>query len=299
MKFNGIYTPAVTPYTNEGKIDEATFCQVIEYLLDAKVHGIIIGGSTGEYFTQSLEERYLLGRLAKEIIGNEVPLLMGTGGIRTDEAIAQAKVAKEIQADGILVGTPPYALPTQAENAAHALAVDEAADLPIMLYNYPGRMGVKMEKEFFDIVFKYSKNFKAIKESTGDTGDLHQLAIKYPELQLSCGWDDQALEFFAWGATSWVCAGSNFLPKEHIALYEACFIEKDFDKGRKIMAAMMPLMDFLENGGKFVQTIKYGVELEGIAVGSTRAPLQDLLEAQKQEFKSIVDGVKKKVAAVI
>lgn len=299
MKFNGIYTPAVTPYTKEGVIDQSAFRNVIEYLLAAEVHGIIIGGSTGEYFTQSLEERYLLGRLAKEIIGTKVPLLMGTGGTRTDEAIAQAEVAKEIKADGILVGTPPYALPTQAENAAHALAIDKAADLPIMLYNYPGRMGVKMEKEFFDIVLKNSKNFKAIKESAGDTADLHQLAIQYPELQLSCGWDDQALEFFAWGATSWVCAGSNFLPKEHIALYEACVIEKDFDKGRKIMTAMMPLMDFLENEGKFVQTIKYGVSLEGIAVGSTRAPLQDLLEEQKEAFKSMVNRVKKGVAAAL
>ncbi|UNM96763.1 dihydrodipicolinate synthase family protein [Ignatzschineria rhizosphaerae] len=299
MKFNGIYTPAVTPYTNEGKIDEIVFRQVIEYLLDANVHGIIIGGSTGEYFTQSLEERYLLGRLAKEVIGNKIPLLMGTGGTRTDEAIAQAKMAKEIKADGILVGTPPYALPTQAENASHALAIDKAADLPIMLYNYPGRMGVKMEKEFFDIVLKNSKNFQSIKESAGDTADLHQLAIKYPELQLSCGWDDQALEFFAWGATSWVCAGSNFLPKEHIALYEACVIEKDFDKGRKIMTAMMPLMDFLENAGKFVQTIKYGISLEGLAVGSTRAPLHDLSEAQQLDFKSIVDEVKKGVAAAL
>jgi len=108
-----------------------------------------------------------------------------------------------------------------------------------------------------------SKNVVAIKEGSGDQANLHLLARKYPHIALSCGWDDQALEFFAWGARSWVCAGSNFLPAEHIALCEACVVDKDFDKGRAMMMAMLPLMDFLE-GGKFVQSIKYGCELAGL-----------------------------------
>jgi len=108
------------------------------------------------------------------------------------------------------------------------------------------------------------------------------LARDFPGIGLSCGWDDQALEFFAWGARSWVCAASNFLPQEHIALYEACVVEKNFDKGRRIMSAMMPLMDFLEDAGKFVQSIKYGCELNGLHSGGLRAPLQGLDDAQKQ-----------------
>ncbi|MFP3571232.1 dihydrodipicolinate synthase family protein, partial [Paraburkholderia sp. SIMBA_030] len=78
------------------------------------------------------------------------------------------------------------------------------ADLPIMLYNYPGRMSVSMGREFFEIVTKASKNFVAIKESSGQTGQLHMLAREFPTMSVSCGWDDQALEFFAWGARSWV-----------------------------------------------------------------------------------------------
>jgi 4-hydroxy-tetrahydrodipicolinate synthase len=101
------------------------------------------------------------------------------------------------------------------------------------------------------------------------------VARKFPHFALSCGWDDQALEFFACGARSWVCAGSNFLPREHIALYEACVLEKNFDKGRRIMSAMLPLMNFLEQG-KFVQSIKYGCELIGLKTGPVRAPLRPL-----------------------
>jgi 4-hydroxy-tetrahydrodipicolinate synthase len=85
-------------------------------------------------------------------------------------------------------------------------------------------------------------NFCAIKESSGDINRVHLLARDYPHIQMSCGMDDQALEFFAWGARSWVCGGSNFLPAEHIALYRACAVDGDFDKGRRIMSALMPLM---------------------------------------------------------
>ncbi len=294
--FDGIYTPAVTPYAADGTIDFDRFTEVLESLIEARIHGIIIGGSTGEYYAQSAEERMALAEHARKVIGSRLPLIVGTGAIRTEDAVAYAKHAREIKADAILVTTPPYALPTERENAHHALTVDKAADLPIMLYNYPGRMGVSMGETYFTEVSR-SKNVVAIKESSGDLNSLHLLACKFPNIALSCGWDDQALEFFAWGARSWVCAGSNFIPREHVALHNACVIEKDFDKGRKIMAAMMPLMNVLD-GGKFVQSIKYGVELNGIATGPVRAPLQGLDDAEKAQLKAVIDGVKRNVAAV-
>ncbi|WP_341647113.1 dihydrodipicolinate synthase family protein [Thauera sp. SDU_THAU2] len=176
--------------------------------------------------------------------------------------------------------------------------MDKAAGLPIMLYNYPGRMGVSMGREYFRTVTAASKNFVAIKESSGQTGQLHMLAREFPGIDVSCGWDDQALEFFAWGARSWVCAGSNFVPREHVALYQACVVEKDFGKGRRIMSAMMPLMDFLECG-KFVQSIKYGCELAGLRPGGVRAPLQGLDDNEKQALKAIVAELKREVAEVV
>ncbi len=296
MKFEGIYTPAITPLRDDGSIDKAAFAEVLEYLIEAKVHGIIIGGSTGEYYAHTAQERFELAAHAKDVINGRLPLIVGTGAVRTEDSVEYAKAAKEIQADALLVGSPPYALPTERENAAHALAVDRAANLPIMLYNYPARMGVSMGDEFFAAIAG-SKNFVAIKESSGDMGRVHKLARHYPHIALSCGWDDQALEFFAWGARSWVCAGSNFIPHEHVALYEACVVEKNFDKGRRIMSEMMPLMDFLE-GGKFVQSIKHGCALSGLRPGGVRAPLQGLDEAEKNELQQIVATLKRNVAHI-
>ena len=296
MKFEGIYTPAITPLSPDGEIDRDGFATVLESLIEVKVHGIIVGGSTGEYYAQSAQERFDLGAYAQQVIGARLPLISGTGALRTEDSVGYAKAAKEIGADAILVTSPPYALPTERENAVHALTIDRAANLPIMLYNYPARMGVTMGEDYFSRVGK-SKNVVAIKESSGDMGNLHLLARKFPHISLSCGWDDQALEFFAWGARSWVCAGSNFLPREHIALYEACVVEKNFDKGRAIMTAMLPLMDFLERG-KFVQSIKHGCELIGLNAGPVRAPLRSLNSEEKRALRTVVATLKRTVAQI-
>lgn len=296
ITFEGIFTPAITPYNAQGEIDRQAYAAVLESLIAGGVHGIIIGGSTGEYYSQSMEERKLLAELAREVIDHRVSLIVGTGATRTEDAVAYARHAKSIHADAILVTSPPYALPTEQENAHHALTIDKAADLPLMLYNYPARMGISMGEAYFTAVSQ-SANVMAIKESSGDMNNLHLLARQFPHIALSCGWDDQALEFFAWGARSWVCAGSNFLPREHVALYQACAVEKDFDKGRKIMSAMMPLMHFLD-GGKFVQSIKYGCELNGLSTGGLRSPLLPLDEAEKAALEQVIAGVKRDVAAI-
>ena len=296
MKFEGIYTPAITPHGPDGAIDRAAFAEVLESLIAAGVHGIIVGGSTGEYYAHTMAERIDSFTFARDVIGTRLPLIVGTGAIRTEDAVTYARAAREIGADAILVTSPPYALPTERENAVHALTIDRAADLPIMLYNYPGRMGVSMGAEYFARVGR-SRNVVAIKESSGDPGRTHMLARDFPHIALSCGWDDQALEFFAWGARSWVCAGSNFVPKEHIALYEACVVEKNFDKGRRIMTAMLPLMAFLD-GGKFVQSIKYGCELAGLRAGSPRAPLRGLTESEQRALGAVIATLRRAVAQI-
>ena len=287
MQFEGIYTPLVTPHTSAFDIDRGKFTETIELLIGAGVSGLIVAGTTGEYYAQTAEERIELMNIAHSVIKDRVPLIVGTGAIRTEDSIQFAEAARQTGADALLVATPPYAYPTGREIALHALAIDRAANLPVMLYNYPGRMCVNMDEETLDRLGR-SPNFCAIKESSGDPNRLHMLARDYPHIQLSCGMDDQALEFFAWGARSWVCAGSNFAPEAHIALYKACAVEGDFTKGRKIMSAMLPLMRVLEQGGKFVQCIKHGLTLRGIDAGPPRKPLQPLSKDDKRELAEVI-----------
>ena len=288
MDFNGIYTPVITPHFDDYSIDEAGFAEVIEGLIKDGVHGIIIAGTTGEYYAQTMEERQRMLHLGVEIINGRVPSIGGTGALRTEDSITLAQTAKQAGTDAILVATPPYSVPTGRENALHALAVERAVDMPVMLYNYPGRMAAEMDEEFLDRVGQ-SPNFKAIKESSGDINRLHLLARRYPHISLSCGMDDQALEFFAWGAKSWVCAASNFAAHAHIALWDACVNQGDFTKGRAIMTAMLPLMTVLEQGGKFIQAVKYGVARKGLPAGKPRLPLKPLNKDEKRELDQVID----------
>ena len=298
FNFNGIYTPVVTPYHSDGRINWDALSDLIEYLIHNGVHGLISGGSTGENYAQTVTERLELAKFIHERLQARLPLVVGTGAMLTSDSVCLAAGAREIGAESILLASPAYSVPTDQENALNALAIDKAADLPVMLYNYPHRTGTMMGQEFLDRVGR-SRNFCGIKESSGDISRVHMLARDYPHIQLGCGMDDQALEFFAWGAPFWVCGGSNFLPSEHVALYQACVVEGNFTKGRRIMSAMMPLMRILEQGGKFIQTIKHGVTMNVTNAGAMRPPLKGLNKDDKRALEQVTRVLKKTIADIL
>ena len=298
MNFEGIYPPVITPYNDDYSINFERFSQIIESLLSAGVDGLIIGGTTGEYHVQTIEERTESIRIAKSVIAGQVPMIAGIGAIRTEDCIQLGQMARDHGADAILMNAPYYAVPTQSELAEHALAIDHAVNLPIMLYNYPGRTGTIMEREFFDRISE-SSNFSAIKESTGSIDQLHMLALDYPNLTLLCGMDDQALEFFARGARGWVCAGGNCLPREHIALYRAVSLENNVSLGRQIMSAMMPFLQILEQGGKLIQAVKHTCKLKGLPSGTVRQPLQPLSQKEENQIESVLITLESEMSAIL
>ncbi len=288
MLFKGIYVPVITPFLADYSVDEASYSRVIEHLIEQGVHGLVIGGTTGENYSLTPEEQIRQFAYANEVIADRVPWIGGVNNIRTEQVCAFAVAARDHGASALLLAVPPYSVPTQKELAAHALKVDQASGLPIMLYNFPGRSGAEMGHEFLERVGR-STNFVAIKESAGDIGRVHMLAREFPHLQLSCGADDLALEFFVWGAQSWVCAAGNFFAKESLALFDACVVRNDFVTGRRIMKAMMPVMTVLERGGKFVQCVKYGCELDGLPAGQTvRLPLRPLKKELKRTLRDAI-----------
>ncbi|RID89810.1 dihydrodipicolinate synthase family protein [Gemmobacter lutimaris] len=298
FKLEGIYTPVITPFHSDWEVDFDSLADLVDRLVAAGVHGLVSGGSTGENYAETIDERLTIARFIVDRVKGRIPVVVGTGAMRTPESLALAKGAREMGADAILLATPPYSVPTEHENALNALAIDRAADLPIILYNYPGRMGVSMGRAFLDRVGR-SRNVIGIKESSGDINRVHLLARDYPHIQMSCGMDDQALEFFAWGARSWICGGSNFLPEEHVALYETCVLKGDFVTGRRIMSAMLPLMAVLEQGGKFIQCIKHGVELSGLKSGPMRPPLKGLNKEEKRELEQVIRTLRTTVQAIL
>ena len=217
MRFEGIYTPVITPFRDDLSIDFDEYGKILDWQADNGVHGIIIGGSTGEFFSLTQEERIEQFGFAVDRIAGRLPMIAGVNDLLVERCYELTAAAREAGADALLVAAPPYGLPSQDELVAHCLEIDRIANLPIILYNYPDRTGVSMEKAFLDRIVGNS-NFLAIKESSGEIGRMQMLAREYSQLQLSAGSEDLVLEFFAWGARSWVSVVANFFPMRGRAL---------------------------------------------------------------------------------
>lgn len=288
MIFEGIYVPLVTPFAPDFSIDYDAWGEVIDWQVENGTHGIIVGGSTGEFFSLTQEERIEQFAFAKKRVAGRIPVIAGINDLLTDRCYELAAAARDAGVDALLVAAPPYSLPSQKELAAHCLKIDRIANLPIMLYNYPGRTGINMEESFLERVAQ-NRNVCAIKESSGDIDRIHMLAREYPQLQLSAGAEDQVLEFFAWGARSWVSVVANFFPGAAVRFYETCAVDGDFTLGRKIMSALLPLMYCLERGGKFLQSVKYACEIMNRPGGPVRPPMLPMEKELKREVFQIVN----------
>ena len=298
MQFEGIYTPIITPFRDDLSIDFDAYGQIIDWQVDNGVHAIVVGGSTGEFFSLTQEERVEQFNFAVDRIAGRLPVVAGVNDLLVDRCHELAAAARAAGVDALLVAAPPYGLPDQEELAGHCRRVDRIAGLPIILYNYPGRTGVSMERDFLDRIAG-SANIQAIKESSGEIERIQMLANEYPELQLSVGSEDLVLEFFAWGARSWVSVAANFFPREAVGLYQTCVLEGDFNKGRRIVSALLPLMVCLEKGGKFLQSVKYACELLGRPGGPVRPPFLPLDEELRGEVFHLVKAAEISLRAIL
>jgi 4-hydroxy-tetrahydrodipicolinate synthase len=298
MIFEGIYVPIITTFRPDRSIDYDAWGEVIDWQIESGAHGIIVGGSTGEFFALTVDERIAQFEFAKKRIRGRVPLIAGVNDMLASRCYELAAAAKRAGAEALLVAAPPYSLPSQKELVAHCLQIDRIADLPVLLYNYPGRTGVNMDVEFLQRIVQ-ERNFCAIKESSGDSDRIRLLAREYPQLALSAGSEDQVLEFFAWGARSWVSVLANFLPREAVALYETCVLRGDFVKGRRMMSALLPLMYCLERSGSFLQSVKCACETLKRPGGPVRPPLQPIEEELHRNLIDTLRDAQKELDALL
>ena len=298
MRFKGIYTPIITPFSSNGDIDWDVYAEVIDWQIENGVAGVIVGGSTGEFYALSKEERIQQFKFAADRINNQVEFMAGVNDIRVDECLEISLAAVDAGAKSLLVAAPPYSLPSEEELASHVLDIANKTGLPIMLYNYPGRTGVEMGEIFLDIVAD-NPLIAAIKESSGDYSRLPLLSNNYSSIELAVGGEEQVLEFAAWGAKSWVCATANFFPSECVQLMDILGKQSDFEKGKRLMAAFMPLMKALEQGGKFLQCVKLGCEQQGRPSGKVRLPLLPIEDSLRKEMIGVIDKTRSSLHSIL
>ncbi len=286
MNINGILVPIVTPFNTNGDIDTQTLTQLVDSFIDKGVAGIVACGTTGEYYTFSETERELVLTTIAEAAKGKVTLIAGINSLSTDNSIELAHQAKALGYDGLMLSAPPYSLPEQDGVIAHFEKVADASELPIVMYNFPARVGVSIE---FDTVAHLAKhpNIVGVKESSGDFSHaLRMLQANFENFDVVCGCDDQPVDFFFWGAKSWIAGAANVFPEEQVALFNATQ-QGDWDKAKQIMSEIYPAIHSMESGN-YNQKAKAGCLKGSVDVGSVRVPLTDMPADEKAAFLALL-----------
>ena len=271
MMFHGSITAIITPFKN-GAIDEKAFDNLIEWQIDQGTHGLVVCGTTGESPTLSDEEHARIVNRAVQVVKGRLPVIAGTGSNSTSKAMEMTRHAQLAGVDAALVVTPYYNKPTQEGLYAHYYAITQAASLPIIIYNIPGRCIVDMKTETIARVAKTCKNIVGVKEASGDIARVKAVLRQIgPEFIQLSGDDESALDFLKEGGHGCISVTSNIAPALCAEMQRA-WQDGNPSLCGPINERLMPL-----HKGLFVETspapVKYALSAMGFCTDELRLPL--------------------------
>jgi 4-hydroxy-tetrahydrodipicolinate synthase len=288
--FKGVYTALITPFTTKGAVDEAAFQKFVEWQIEQGVHGLVPCGTTGESPTLTHEEHNRVIDLCVEVAKGRVPVMAGTGSNSTDEAIMTTRHAKKAGADCVLVVAPYYNKPTQEGLYQHFKAINDAVDIPIILYNVPGRTIVDIKDETIAKLAELP-NIVGLKDATGDLARPYTLRAKLKkDFCLFSGEDQTAVAFNVSGGQGCISVASNIMPKACAEVQEAC-LKKDFVSALTLHDKLVALNSVL-----FCETspgpVKYAASLMGKCLANLRLPLVGVSESSQKEIEKILNNLR-------
>jgi 4-hydroxy-tetrahydrodipicolinate synthase len=282
--FSGAITALATPFKSNLEVDYDAFGRLIDFQLEHGINGLVPCGSTGEAATLSHDEQKQMVRFTVERVAGRVPVIAGTGSNNTQEAIDLTKFAAEVRCDGALMITPYYNKPMPQGLSAHYRAVAEAADIPIILYNIPGRTGVKMSPELIANLARV-KNIVAVKEACGDVDMVSQILLR-SDITVLSGDDGLTLPMMAVGATGVISVASNILPAEVTALCAAA-TAGEYDIARAMHYRLLPIF-----GTLFIETnpipVKAALAAMGLIENHLRLPMTPISPAAFEKLKQVM-----------
>ncbi len=281
--FTGSIPALVTPFTN-GEVDKKALKELVEWHVAEGSSGVVPVGTTGETPTLSHEEHRDVVRICVETAAGRIPVIAGAGSNSTREATSLTQFAQDIGADAALVVTPYYNKPTQRGLLAHYEAILESTDIPVIIYNIPGRSIVDMTPETMGALAKH-KNIIGVKDATGDVARVsHQRATCGKDFCQLSGEDASALGFNAHGGVGCISVTANVAPKL-CARFQAATLAGDYPAALEIQSQLLPLHTalFVEPG---VAGAKYALSLLGKCNEDVRRPLTTLLDSTKAQIKA-------------
>jgi 4-hydroxy-tetrahydrodipicolinate synthase len=280
--FKGSMVAVVTPFRN-GAVDEKALGDLVEFHIKNGTDVIVPCGTTGESATLSHEEHHRVVELTVKAVNKRVPVVAGAGSNSTAETIELARYAKKAGADGALLITPYYNKPTQEGLYQHFKKVTESVDIPIILYNVPGRTSVNMLPATVARLRSF-KNIVGIKEATGDMKQVSELIrLCGRDFDVISGDDFTTLLLLHLGGVGAISVTANIAPADAAGMFDAFFAGK-YDEALKLHYKMEPL-----HGMMFVETnpipVKTSLAMMGRISEEFRLPLCPMADANKEKLK--------------
>ncbi len=283
MMFKGSYVAIVTPFKN-GKIDEETFRKLVEFHIEQGTEGIVPCGCTGEAATLDMGEQKSLIKLAVETCAGRIPVIAGTGSNSTAEAVDLTVFAAKAGCDGALIITPYYNKPTPEGQYRHYAEIANKADIPIMLYNVPGRTGVSMLPSTIARLSKVD-NIVAIKEAAGSIQQVVDI-LSLCDITVLSGDDSMTLPFMCVGAKGVVSVAANIIPAKIRELVQT-FADGEIEKSRNVHYEIIDLCKAM-----FIETnpipVKTALNMMGMVECEFRMPLCEMMNDNKVKLEEII-----------
>jgi 4-hydroxy-tetrahydrodipicolinate synthase len=285
--FRGVSTAIITPFNEDGSIDEESLRKLIEFNISSGVSGIVPCGTTGESPTLDNEEHSKVIEITVNQVAKRVPVIAGTGSNCTKEAIELTKKAEEIGVDGVLLVNPYYNKPTQEGLYRHFRAIAESVNIPCILYNIKGRTGVNLETSTLLRLIKSCKNIVGVKEASGDINQIKEVIQQKPDyFSVLSGDDNLTLELIKAGGDGVISVASNLVPQEMSEMVKLA-LDGNFEEAEKKNKELNSLFEI-----EFIETnpipIKYALFLKDMCREVYRLPLCELSEENKEKVKGVL-----------
>ena len=287
QELKGIMVALITPFTPDQKsIDEQAYKTHIDRLIEADVHGLVPGGSTGEFTVLSYEERKQLVELTVKFAAGRVPVLAGIGDLSTERAVDLAVHAGQAGAASVMVVPPFYDALNLSELHEFLGEIHKASKLPICYYNIPSASGVTLSPA--ELAGLSAVGVKYLKDTSGNAPSLTDLLFnKDDQITAFNGWDTLTFYGLAAGAKGSVWGATNIIPELSMELWDAVAVNCDLKRGRELWRKIWPVCNFLENGN-YAAAVKTGMELRGWSTGGLRKPFALLKDERRNELGSLL-----------
>lgn len=282
MNWGPVITAMATPFRPDGAVDYDRAAELARRLVQTGSTGLVVAGTTGESPTLTDEEKLELVRVVKDAVGNGAAVLAGTGTYDTAHSVHLSREAQRAGADGLLVVVPYYNRPTQEGLYRHFRAVAESTDLPVLMYNIPGRTGTNMLPETVARLSEV-RNIAGIKEASGSLDQVSEIRRRTPEHFLIYSGDDSlTLPYLSVGAVGIVSVAAHLVGRE-IAEMIAHFQAGRVEEARRIHLRLFPLFRALFVAPNPVP-LKAALEMAGFPVGKPRLPLVEATEKEREQI---------------